>query len=52
MDQQGPELTFHGDHVLEFIDEDVKDDPELRMKSPPVIPIILHPDSLPGLDRQ
>ena len=52
MDPRGHDLRFRGDTFREFIDEDVKDDPELRMKSPPVIPIILHPDSLPGLDRQ
>ena len=47
-----PDLTFFADAFQEFIDEDVKDDPQLRMKSPPVVPIILHPDSLPGLDRK
>ena len=51
-EEQRPDLTFHADSFHEFIDEDVKDDPELRMKSPPVIPIIVHPDSLPGLDRK
>lgn len=45
-----PEFTFHADVFVEFVDEDVKDNPNLRMKSVPLTPIILHPDALPGLD--
>ena len=45
-----PEFTFHADVFVEFVDEDVKDNPDLRMKSVPLTPIILHPDALPGLD--
>jgi hypothetical protein len=39
------EHTLYADQCFEFIDQDVKDIPELRLKAPPIIPRLVVPDS-------
>ena len=51
MDPHAPGNTLRADQCIEFIDEDVKDVPEFRLKAPPIIPRLVVPDSNQGAEH-